>query len=80
MPHQSHCVLLIACQLKEDSALDPGKQKKLGVLTKAVMTRTSESDIHKFGVEAFMRVALLVRSHMVTSLALISVNFSIVLA
>ncbi|KAF9780465.1 hypothetical protein BJ322DRAFT_1112466 [Thelephora terrestris] len=44
--------------LKEDSALEPAKQMKLFALTKAIMTRTSESDIHKFGVETFMRVAL----------------------
>ena len=55
--------LLIACQLKKDSVLDPAKQMKLTALTRAVMARTSESDVHKFGIETFMRVALFVRPY-----------------
>ena len=34
----------------------------LSALTKAVTARAYESDVHKFGIETYMRVALFVRS------------------
>lgn len=54
--------MLIVYQLKEDSTLDPTKQMNLSALTKAVAARVYESDVHKFGIETYMRVALFVRS------------------
>ena len=59
------CSIIDRAQLKKDSTLEPGKQMKITALTKAVVGKKG-TESEQFGVETVMRVALFVRSAIIT--------------